>query len=256
MGASGGLPAVRSIGPGAPFQWLAGGWSDLWKAPGPLLVYGLAVAILSAVLCYGLYQTNGAYWVLALSLGFVIIAPILAMGPYEAGRRLELGQPVRLGQIVLVRTALRQDSLYLSLALALLYMFWGQTAQIVYGLSTYQSHGSIQALVAFALETPDGHAMLIAGTLVGGAIAFLAFALVVVSAPMLLDPGSNGFIAIITSVRTVVTNPGPMILWALLIVLLLLISAATGFLALTVIFPWLGLASWRACRALVEPEAV
>jgi uncharacterized membrane protein len=72
---------------------------------------------------------------------------------------------------------------------------------------------------------------------------------------MLLDPGSNGFIAIITSVRTVVTNPGPMILWALLIVLLLLISAATGFLAMTVIFPWLGLASWRACRALVEPEA-
>jgi uncharacterized membrane protein len=229
MAASGGLPGVRATGPGAPFQWLAGGWSDLWKAPGPLLVYGLVVAILSPALCYGIHQTNGAYWVLALSLGFVIVAPILAMGPYEAGRRLEQGQPVRLGQIVLARTALRQDSLCLSLALALLYMFWGQTAQIVYGLSTHQSHGSVQALVAFAL--------------------------VVVSAPMLLDPGSNGFIAIITSVRTVVTNPGPMILWALLIVLLLLISAATGFLALTVIFPWLGLASWRACRALVEPEA-
>jgi uncharacterized membrane protein len=72
---------------------------------------------------------------------------------------------------------------------------------------------------------------------------------------MLLDPGSNGFIAIITSVRTVVANPGPMILWALLIVLLLLVSAATGFLALTVVLPWLGLASWRAFRALVAPEA-
>ena len=37
----------------------------------------------------------------------------------------------------------------------------------------------------------------------------------------------------------------------LTIAALLLASAATGFLALVVVFPWLGLASWRAYRALV-----
>ncbi|MDO9222680.1 MAG: DUF2189 domain-containing protein, partial [Caulobacter sp.] len=119
MGASTGLPDINAIGPGAPFRWLAGGWADLWRAPGPLLTYGLAVTALSIALCYGLYVTNGAYWVLALSLGFVIVAPILAMGPYEAGRRLEAGERVRLGQILLVRSAVRQDLAYLSLALAL-----------------------------------------------------------------------------------------------------------------------------------------
>jgi len=36
---------------------------------------------------------------------------------------------------------------------------------------------------------------------------------------------------------------------------LLLIAAASGFLSLVVIFPWLGLASWRAYRELV-PDPV
>ena len=53
---------------------------------------------------------------------------------------------------------------------------------------------------------------------------------------------------------SVTANPGPMLLWAVIIVVLLLIAATTGFLALTVIFPWLGLASWRAYRALVEDD--
>jgi uncharacterized membrane protein len=33
-------------------------------------------------------------------------------------------------------------------------------------------------------------------------------------------------------------------------------AAATGFLAMIVIFPWLGLASWRAYRALTRPVAL
>jgi uncharacterized membrane protein len=47
-----------------------------------------------------------------------------------------------------------------------------------------------------------------------------------------------------------------MTLWAAIIGILTLISAATGFLGLVVVFPWLGLASWRAYRELVrEPVA-
>jgi uncharacterized membrane protein len=42
-----------------------------------------------------------------------------------------------------------------------------------------------------------------------------------------------------------------MTLWAVIIAVLVLISAATGFIAFIVIFPWLGLATWRAYRELV-----
>jgi len=247
-----GLPAIRTIGLSAPFGWLAVGWRDLWKAPGPLLLYGLAVAVASFALCYGVYATNGAFWVLALTAGFVIIAPILAMGPYEAGRRIERGERPRLGQILFVRSAFRQDVAYLSLLLVLIYFLWGRVAQIVYGLSTFHVHRDVESLVAFAIGSSEGHGMLLIGGLTGGVLAFVTFALVVVSAPMLLNPHANVFAAVATSVRAVNANFFPLLLWAVIITALLLLSAATGFLALVVVFPWLGLASWRAYRALAD----
>jgi len=253
---SGGLPAVSTIDAWAPFRWLAGGWRDLWKAPGPCLAYGLIVALLSFGLCYALVVSDAAFWTLVLTIGFVFVAPMLAMGLYEAGRQIELGEKPTLGQMLYVRSALRQDIAYLGLFLVLIYLFWGRIAQIVYGLSTYQLHRTVKDFVDYAIGTPDGHNMLMTGTVVGGAIAFLTYCLVVVSAPMLLDQKTNVFVAIVTSVRAVMENFWPMTLWAAMIAILTLATAATGFLALVVVFPWLGLASWRAYRELVpEPAA-
>jgi uncharacterized membrane protein len=252
MDATLGLPAIRTISLSAPFGWLAEGWRDLMKAPASLLLYGLGLAAASFALCYGVYVTNGAFWALVLTIGFVMVAPILAMGPYEAGRRIELGERPGLGQILLVRAAFRQDVAYLSLLLVMIYFLWGRVAQIVYGLSTYQIHRDIDSLVAFAVGSDEGRAMLLTGTVTGGVLAFVTFALVVVSAPMLLNPHANVFAAVATSVRAVNANFFPLLLWAVMITALLLLSAATGFLALIVIFPWLGLASWRAYRSLVQ----
>lgn len=247
-----GLPAIRTVRLSAPFGWLAEGWRDLMKAPAPLLLYGLGVAVASFALCYGVYATNGAFWVMALTAGFVIIAPVLAMGPYEAGRRIDLGERPGLGQILFVRSAFRQDVAYLSLLLVLIYFLWGRVAQIVYGLSTYQIHRDLESLVAFAVGSSEGRVMLLTGTLTGGVLAFVTYALVVVAAPMLLNPNANVFAAVATSVRAVNANFFPLLLWAVIITGLLLLSAATGFLALIVIFPWLGLASWRAYRSLAD----
>ncbi|MFZ5721283.1 MAG: DUF2189 domain-containing protein [Pseudomonadota bacterium] len=250
------LPPIRAVGYGAPFRWLAAGWTDLWRAPVPMLAYGVIVAAVSLALAWGLYVTNGAFWVLALSCGFVLVAPVLAMGPYEAGRRLEAGERPGLGRVLFVRAAFRQDVAYLAVALLVIYFFWGRIAQIVYGLSTFYLHDTAEAFVRFALTSAEGHTMLIVGTVTGGAIAYLTYMLVVVAAPMLLDPEADAFSAIATSVRSVAANPGPMTLWAAIIVVLLIAAAATAFVGLIVIFPWLGLASWRAYREVVGREAV
>lgn len=248
------LPGIRTIALTAPFGWLALGWRDLMKAPLPLLTYGLGVAAISFAICYGLYVTNGAFWVLTLTAGFVIIAPLLAMGPYEAGRTIGDGGHPRLSQIFFVRSAFRQDLAYLSLLLVVIYFLWGRVAQIIYGLSTWQIHRDVDALAAFAVGTPEGRVMLLTGTIAGGVLAFITYALVVVSAPMLLNRNANVFAAVATSVRAVNANFFPLVLWAVIITALLLLSAATGFIALVVIFPWLGLASWHAYRSLVEDQ--
>jgi len=245
------LPSINRIGFDAPMRWLGGGWRDLWRAPGPCLLQGAALAVVSAGFCYAIYATQAAFWVMALTFGFVFVAPILGMGLYEAGRLLEQGARPTLGQVLRVRGVVRQDLAYLGLLLLLIYFFWGRLAQIVYGMSTFQLHRDVPALIAFAIGTPEGHAMLATGSLIGGVVAFATFALTAVSAPMLLDPKGDFFAAVATSVRAVTANPGPMLLWAVLILLLLLASAASWFLLMTVIFPWLGLASWRAYREIV-----
>ena len=254
MSAPGRLPDVNRVGYGAPLRWLGGGWEDLWKAPGPCLVYGGFIAALLSLVTYALYVSGLAFQVVILALGLVLIAPILAMGPYEAGRRLEAGQRPRLAQIFVVRSALRQDAFFLGLAMFLVFSFWIQAAQIVYGLSTYQLHATLPEFLDFAFKTEDGRRMLAIGGVIGGAIAFVAYTLVVVSAPMLLERRFDVFMATVTSVRVVTQNPGPMLLWAAIVASLVLASAATGFLALVVVFPWLGLASWRAYRGLVAVD--
>ncbi|WP_204377280.1 DUF2189 domain-containing protein [Methyloceanibacter superfactus] len=213
------------------------------------------MALLSFLLCYALVVSNAAFWVLALTVGFVFIAPMLAMGLYEAGRLIERGEKPTLGRMLYVRPALRQDIAYLGLALVLIYLFWGRIAQIVYGLSTYHLHRTVNDFVTFATSTSDGQSMLLTGSIVGGVIAFFTYCLVVVSAPMLLDQKTNVFAAVATSVRAVIENFWPMVLWAAILGVLTLATAATGFLGLVIVFPWLGLASWHAYRELVPEHA-
>ena len=249
-----GLPAVNRIGMGEPLRWLAQGWRDFGRAPGPCLAFGVVVALASFGLSAALVRFNAAFWVLVLTCGFVFIGPMLAMGLYEAGRLLESGKRPTLKDMLFVRGALRQDVLYLGLALLFVYLLWGRIAQMVYGLSTYRLHRTVSDFVRFALETPEGHTMLIPGTIIGGAIAFFTYALVVVSAPMLLNEKENAFAATATSFIAVAQNFWPLALWATLIATLLLATAFTAFIGLAIVFPWLGLASWRAYRALVPQQ--
>jgi uncharacterized membrane protein len=246
------LPDVGRIGLFAPFHWLAGGFGDFMKAFAPCFVYGALVTAISSWLWWSLIQSNLAFWALALSCGFVFVAPMLAMGLYEAGRALGRGEKPSLARMLFVREALRSDIFYLGLILLLIYLLWGRIAQIVYGMSTFHLHKTVDEFYKFAVASPEGHAMLISGTIIGGIMAFFTFSLVVVSTPMLLDRNANVFGAIFTSLRVVSQNFAPMVLWAALITMLLLISAASWFLGLIVVFPWLGLASWRAYRATVS----
>jgi len=249
------LAEVNTIGLDAPLRWLARGWQDMMTAPVPSLLYGAAIALTSFAIWRALIVSDLAFWALSLSCGFVFVAPLLAMGLYEAGRRISKGERPRLAHMVLVRSALRADAFYLGLALLLIYLLWGRIAQIVYGLSTYRLHTSVDEFVAFSTQTSEGLTMLVTGALVGGVMAFFTFAITVVSAPMLLDETTNVFEAMFTSIRAVAKNFMPMLIWAALITLLLLTSAATSWLGLIVVFPWLGLASWRAYLDIVPAHA-
>jgi uncharacterized membrane protein len=59
--------------------------------------------------------------------------------------------------------------------------------------------------------------------------------------------------AIVTSMRVLGANLGPLFLWAVLIVALTAIGFATRYVGLIVLLPVVGHATWHAYRELVEP---
>jgi uncharacterized membrane protein len=69
----------------------------------------------------------------------------------------------------------------------------------------------------------------------------------------LLERDVDFVTAMVTSVRAVVTNPLPMIGWAAVIVMLLIVSALPYFLGLVVTLPVLGHATWHLYKRIVEP---
>ncbi len=224
------------------------------KAPGPCLVYGVLLAALSAVLTLAVFYSGHAKWIMVLAGGFLFVAPMMAMGLYKAGKIIEEDGIPTLREMMFVKTASTRDLAYLGLALLLVYFFWGEMAQIIYGLSTYRVHNTMGEFINFMLTDPDGQSMAMTGTVIGGIIALAAYSLVVVSAPMLLDRRTEAIVATITSVRCVARNFLPMLWWATIIAALTILGIATCFLGLIVIFPVIGLASWRAYRQLVPRE--
>ena len=83
--------------------------------------------------------------------------------------------------------------------------------------------------------------------------SLILFSLTVVSFPLLLDRDVDFVTAMVTSVRAVVKSPLPMIGWAAIIVMLLIVSSIPYFLGLLVTLPVLGHATWHLYRRIVAP---
>jgi uncharacterized membrane protein len=75
----------------------------------------------------------------------------------------------------------------------------------------------------------------------------------VVSIPLLLDTRISLRRAVLTSWRVVMTNPGPMAVWAAMLLALSLLGMATFTVGLVIVVPWLSHASWHAYQDLVTP---
>ena len=103
------------------------------------------------------------------------------------------------------------------------------------------------------LTTNEGVLFLAIGNIDGAVLSLILFSLTVVSFPLLLEREVDFITAMITSVRATVTSPAPMIGWAAVIVILLVVSAMPLFLGLVVTLPVLGHTTWHLDRRIVAP---
>jgi uncharacterized membrane protein len=255
-GAAKPAPAINRVAMDAPWRWLAAGWRDMWTRPGLSLGYGLVAVGVSAGLAAALWYAGLFSLILVLAAGFLIVAPLLAVGLYEMSRRLQAGEPVTRADITLVSTASPVQLAFVGIILMLMFLAWIRVATLLFaiffGLEAMPPFE--QFFPALILE-PRGLSLLVIGTIVGGLIAAAVFSVAVVSVPMLLERDVDAVTAVLTSLRSVQENFGPMALWAWLIMVLTVFGIASLFVGLIITFPLVGHATWHAYKDVVAPES-
>ena len=249
--------AVRKIGVADLKDALRKGFDDFLAMPTHAMflciVYPLA-GLLMARLAFGYSVLPLLY---PIAAGFALLGPFAALGLYEMSRRREMDLPVSAANAFDV---LESSSLPAITALGVLFLIvfaiWVAVANAIY-IATfgYGSPASIESFVRDVLTTQEGWTLIIAGNAVGFCFAVVALTIGVVSFPLLLDRDVGAAVALFTSIRAVVANPGTTALWGFIVSALLLLGSLPLFLGLTVVMPVLGHATWHLYRKLVDSEA-
>lgn len=241
----------RRVAFDAPWQWLAAGWRDLWAVPHLSLAYGGVFAIGAAVLAIGLLKLEAASVFLALAGGFMIVGPYLAIGLYEASRRLSLGKSVDFSDMKRGLTDARGQLGFYGVVLMFVYLVWVQLAFLL--LMLFMGGAGLPPPSQFMhtlLFTSSGLGLLIVGTLAGGVLAAFVFSISALAVPLLMVKQVDAVTAARASLAAVLVNPRPMALWAGLIVVMMGAGFATMLVGLVVAFPLIGHATWHAFQEI------
>lgn len=254
------LPGVRVITLLQPLNWLLQAWRDIARCPWVSLAHGVLLAL------GGLFivaMAHDRFWMLAGAFsGFLVVAPILATSLYALSRALERGEKANFR--VVLKTWLNWQSEHPSkwgndywclvqfgALLGLAATGWMLTSAALITLLAPVHIASPMDFVQHVILARQGFLFEL-WLLVGGLMAAPIFASTAVAIPLLLDRHVSLLQAVLTSWRTVLTNPLPMALWAALIMGFTLLGLGSAMLGLVAVVPMLGHASWHAYRDLVD----
>ena len=256
------LPFVapcRVLEVSAPLAWLRLAWGDFRAAPRQSLSYGAVVVALSGALAYVTMRWGGYWELLALVSGFILIAPVVAVGTYSISEQRERGVRPSLRRCFVAERRAFGNLMVFALMLMVVFLVWWRAAS------------ALHIFFPVDMTTPNWRDYLQffgIGSAVGSLFALIVFAAAGFSLPMLVDRDVDAVTAVITSVNAVLRNKPAMALWAAMIVLavapgfaLLLIGRERGapfalaMLLLGVTLPLIGHATWHGYRATVDASA-
>ena len=245
---------VRAVDVETPWRWLRLGWRDLTRSRGVSFAVGALIAAASMLLINMLWRVDLLPYALPLAAGFMFVAPALAICFYDISRRLERNETVTFSAVALAWKPHVGQIASMGLVMMLFQLAWIRFATLLFALFFGPQPAGWDHFIQALFFSTDGLPFLIVGTLSGGVLAILAFAIGVTAFPMLLDRDVGAAAAIATSVRAAMVNWRVMTGWAALIVIFTAAGIVTGCLGLIVTMPLIGHASWHAYRDLVPPE--
>jgi uncharacterized membrane protein len=244
---------VKTVGMLAPFSWVRKGFRDLLTCQFASMFYGASFALMGWTIAffYGV-----AYWLTLAAMGaFMLLGPVLAIGLYALSRQIQRGEePHLLPTLSCWRGNLSNHSIF-ALVLGVVALVWARASMVIfavlYDTGLPSANDFLNELVAF-----KNVEFVVSYVIVGGLFASFIFAISVIAVPLMFDQGKDAISAMLISLSAVAKNPLPMIIWAVLLVLLIGIGFATGFLALVYTAPIAGHATWHAYKDLLGEKEI
>ena len=209
------------------------------------------IALLSVTMTSLMVLGKMTFMVPFLIAGFFLMAPLMSIGLYQMSAHLERGESLRTCQAL---EAFRRNQGQLGIVTGILFVSlqaWLLTSVVLVVMLFTDPFPTFERFVPVVFLSGEHNLVLLAVTLVGAAFAAFVYCISVVTVPLLIDRHVDAVTAMRASAQAVLRNPGPMLLWAGLIVLIAGIGLATFFIGLFLAIPLVGHASWHAYRDLI-----
>jgi uncharacterized membrane protein len=247
------LPTVRKIGLSDLKQALVEGIGDFRAMPSHVIFLALIYPLVGLALGKLMFRYEVLPLLYPLVTGFALIGPFAAIGLYELSRRRELGLDTEWQHAFdVLRSPSALPIFGLGALFAFLLIVWLAAADTIYARTMgNQPIASFADLMHRVFATKAGWTLIIAGNAVGFLFAVAVLTLGVVSFPLLLDRNVGGAVAILTSIRAVITNPFTMAAWGFIVAAALVVGSIPFLLGLAVVMPVLGHATWHLYRRVV-----
>ncbi len=245
------FPAVRDVSATAPLRWISRGFDDFRACPVPSLFYGFcfaAMGLLITIVFERAYEYTSA-----LTAGFLLLGPFLAMGLYEISRRRERDERCDLAPTLTVwRRNMGNIGLF-ALVLGVIFLVWTRASLIIFALFYTNEMPNLSGFLSQLLSLENLEFLLVYFS-IGLIFASIVFAVSVVSIPLMLDRDQDAITSMLTSISALAHNPWAMLVWGFLIVAFTVVGFLSFHLGLVVLMPIIGHATWHAYRDLVVAD--
>ena len=245
---------VNKVSIAEPLGWLSRGLKDMRDAGRYSLRYGFGIVLISGLLTLGIITTGNLFLLPFLISGFFLVAPGIGIGLYQMSAHLERAEPLKTCNAL---EAWKQNQGQISMVTGgffIILQLWIAVNFVLFSLLYTGISPPLENFFSKLFLSEEGRLFAIASIVVGFIFAWCAYAISVVTVPMLIDRKVDGFTAIRISIKAVLHNLPATMLWAFLIVLIVGLGLLTFYVGLLIALPLIGHGTWHAYRSLVPSE--